>query len=89
MAGGFKISCTRTEYMNCNVSGHIKRAKTTMRIEAQKMPQRDSFLYLGSIISKYGEIHEEFEHRIKAVWLKWRLAYGLLECFVIGACQQD
>ena len=63
--------------MDCNFSGQIQRAVTTMRIEAHKIPQ-DSFCYLRSIISKDGEIDEEVEHRIKARWLKLRLAFGVL-----------
>ena len=53
---GFKINCTKTEYMDCNFSGHIERAKTTLRIEDHPIPQRDYFRYLGSIISKDREI---------------------------------
>ena len=71
---GIKISRRKTEYIECNFSGHLQRAETTVRIEAQKIPQRDSFRYLGSIISKDGEIDEGIKHRIKAGWLKWRLA---------------
>ena len=36
----FKISHTKTEYMDCNFSGHIQKAETNVRIEAQKIPQR-------------------------------------------------
>ena len=41
---GFKISHTKTKYMYCNFIGHIQRAETTMRIEAQELPQRDYIL---------------------------------------------
>ena len=64
--------------MDCNFSGHIQGAETTMRIKDQEIPQRDSLCYLGSIISKDGEIDEDVEHRIKVRWLKWRLASGVL-----------
>ena len=49
-----------------------------MRIEDHEIPQSDSFCYLGSIISKDGEIAEDAEHMIKVGWLKWRLAYEVL-----------
>ena len=49
-----------------------------MRIEDHERPQCDSFGYLGSIISKDGEIDGDVEHRIKTGWLKWRLALGVL-----------
>ena len=77
-AKGFKIIRTKTEYMVCNFSGHIKRAETTVRIEDHEIPQKDSFYYLGSINSKDGEIEEDVEHRIKAGQLKWRLASRVL-----------
>ena len=31
---GFKISRTKTEYMDCNFSEDLQRAETTVRIEA-------------------------------------------------------
>ena len=70
---GFKLSRTNTEYMICNFIAHIKRAKTTMRIEDHEILQSDFFRYLGSIIGKDREIDEDVEHRIHARWLK-RLA---------------
>ena len=36
------------------------------------------FKYLGSIIQKYGEIDGDVNHRIKARWLQWRSATGVL-----------
>ena len=70
--------------MDCNFSEHIQIAETTMRIEAHEKAQRDSFRYLGSLISKNKEIDEGVKHRIKVRRLKWRLA---LECFVTDECQ--
>ena len=52
--------------MNCNFSGHLERAETTVRIEDHEIAQRVSFCCLGSITSKGGEIDEDVEHRIKA-----------------------
>eukprot|EP00268_Persea_americana_P016705 TRINITY_DN17929_c0_g2_i1.p1 TRINITY_DN17929_c0_g2~~TRINITY_DN17929_c0_g2_i1.p1 ORF type:complete len:103 (-),score=14.21 TRINITY_DN17929_c0_g2_i1:4-312(-) len=79
------ISRTKAEYMDCNFNGHIERTEIIVRIEYQEMPQSNYFHYLGSIISKDGEIDENVEHRIKAGWLKWRLAFGA----VTDECQQD
>ena len=42
--------------MDCNFSGDMQRTKTTLKIEAQEIQQRDSFLYIGFIISKGGEM---------------------------------
>ena len=36
---GFKISRTKTEYMNCNFSGDIEIVETTMRIEDHEIPK--------------------------------------------------
>ena len=66
MAGGFRISHTKTEYMVCNFIGHIERGETTVRIEDHEIPQSDYFRYLGSIVSNDGEIDEDVKHRIKA-----------------------
>ena len=66
------------ESMDCNFSGNVQRAETTLRIKAQEIRQRYSYVYLGSIISKDGEIEEDVEHRKRARWLKWRLASKVL-----------
>ena len=52
----------------------VRRAETPMRIEAQEILQRDSFLCLGSIINKDGHIDEEVEDWIRTRRLKWRFA---------------
>ena len=67
---GFKISRIKMEYMDCNFSGHIERAETTVKIKDHEIPQIDSFRYLGSIISKDWEIDEDVEHKLKAGRLK-------------------
>lgn len=47
------------EYINCNFNKDVHGAKMHVRIEAQEIAQRDSFLYPGSIISKDMEIEED------------------------------
>jgi hypothetical protein len=42
------------------------------------VPKKDTFRYLGSMLQKNGDIDEDVSHRIKAVWLKWRQASGVL-----------
>ena len=51
--------------MVCNFNKHTERAETTVRLKDHEILQSDSFRYLGSIISKDGEIDEDVEHRIK------------------------
>jgi hypothetical protein len=40
--------------------------------------KKDTFRYLGSMLQKDGDIDEDLSHRIKADWLKWRQASGVL-----------
>ena len=75
---GFKRSCKKTEYMDCNFSRDVQIVETIMRIEVQEIPQRDSFRYFGIIISKDGEIEKGAGHRTSIGWLKWRLTLGVL-----------
>jgi hypothetical protein len=42
------------------------------------VPKKDTFRYLGSMLQKNGDIDEDVSHRIKAGWLKWRQASGVL-----------
>ena len=75
---GFKMSRAKIEYMHFNFSGDVQRAETNMRTESLGILRRDSFRYLGLIISKNGEIEEDVENWIRAGWLKWRFASGVL-----------
>ncbi|KAL6559482.1 hypothetical protein OROGR_004599 [Orobanche gracilis] len=49
-----------------------------VRLADQIVPCTDKFKYLGSIIQKEGEVEDDVTHRIKAGWLKWRAATGVL-----------
>jgi hypothetical protein len=42
------------------------------------VPKKDTFRYLGSMLQKDGDIDEDLSHRIKADWLNWRQASGVL-----------
>jgi hypothetical protein len=42
------------------------------------VPKKDIFHYLGSMLQKDGDIDENVSRRIKAGWLKWRQASGVL-----------
>ena len=75
---GFRISRVKTEYMECIFSSSREGDRGEVRIETQELPKSERFWYLGSIITKDGEIGEDVTHRIKAGWLKWRSATGVL-----------
>ncbi|GKA47658.1 ataxia telangiectasia mutated family protein [Tanacetum coccineum] len=47
---------------------------TALRI----LQPKESFRYLGSMLHKFGRIDEDVSNRIKAAWMKWRAATGVL-----------
>ena len=47
-------------------------------LDGQVVLKKDTFRYLGSMLQKEGDIDEDASHRIKAGWLKWRQAVGVL-----------
>ena len=47
-------------------------------LEGQVVPKKDIFRYLGSMLQKDGDIDADVCHRIKAGWMKWRQASGVL-----------
>ncbi|GKD17981.1 hypothetical protein Tco_1207139 [Tanacetum coccineum] len=44
----------------------------------QILQPRESFRYLGSMMHKSGRIDKDVSRCIKAVWIKWRAAIGLI-----------
>jgi hypothetical protein len=42
------------------------------------VPKKDIFRYLRSMLQKDEDIDEDVSHRIKAGWLKWHQASGIL-----------
>ena len=42
------------------------------------MSKKDTFRYLGSMLQRDGDIDANVSHRIKAGWIKWRQASGIL-----------
>ena len=49
-----------------------------MSLEGQVVPRKDTFRYLGLMLQKDGDIDADVCHRIKAGWMKWRQASGIL-----------
>ena len=75
---GLKISRTKTEYMEYHFSNSRSRNNEVMNFNNQEISKSEHFCYLGSIISKDGELGDDVMHRIKVGWLKWRRASGIL-----------
>ncbi|XP_070007908.1 uncharacterized protein [Nicotiana sylvestris] len=74
----FKLSRTKTKYLECKVSGESQGVEGEMRLDSQVIPRRENFKYFGSIVQRDGEIDEDVTHHIGARWMKWRLAPGVL-----------
>ncbi|GKD40209.1 hypothetical protein Tco_1260416 [Tanacetum coccineum] len=59
-----------------------QRPKGTEKVDVcigdKILQPKESFRYLGSILHKSGRIDEDVSNRIKAAWLKWRAATGVL-----------
>jgi hypothetical protein len=76
-AYGFRLSRSKTEYMECNFSGRRSRS-TEVKVGDHIIPQVTRFKYLGSIVQNDGEREANVSHHIQAGWLKWRRASGVL-----------
>ena len=55
-----------------------KREEEEVSLDGHVVPQKDTFQYLGTMLQKDGGIDEDVNNRIKAVWMKWRQASGVL-----------
>ncbi|XP_070028586.1 uncharacterized protein [Nicotiana sylvestris] len=75
---GFKLSRTKTEYLECKFSIEPTVVRVDMRLDSQVIPKRGSFKYLESVIQGIGEIDEDVTHHIGVGWMKWRLASGVM-----------
>jgi len=74
---GFRLSRTKTEYMRCEFSG-VRSDDGDVTLAGQVVPRNDTFRYLWSMLQSDGEIDEDVIHRIRAGWMKWRQASGIL-----------
>jgi hypothetical protein len=73
----FRLSRSKTEYMKCDFSATTQE-EGNARLVGQVVSKKDTFCYLGAILQKDVDIDEDVSHRIKADWLKWRQASGVL-----------
>ena len=49
-----------------------------MNLEVQVVPKKDTFRYLGSMLQRDVDIDADVSHKIKAGWIIWRQASGIL-----------
>ena len=57
---------------------HYYSGEEDISLEGQVVPSKDTFRYLGSMLQRDGDIDDDVSHRIKAGWMKWRQASGVL-----------
>ena len=74
---GFRLSRTKTEYMRCDFGTTI-REEEDISLEGQVVLRKDTFRYLGSMLQLDEDIDEDVSLKIKAGWMKWRQASGVL-----------
>ena len=58
--------------------GTTTREEEDISLEGQVVSRKDTFRYLGSMLQRDGDIDEDVSHRIKARWMKWCQASGVL-----------
>ncbi|XP_070031894.1 uncharacterized protein [Nicotiana tomentosiformis] len=75
---GFKLSRTKTKYVECKFSDVTGEADVEVRLYSQVILKRECFKYLGSIIHGDGEIDGDVTYRIGVGRMKWRLTSGVL-----------
>ena len=63
--------------MRCDFDGVVQE-EGDVSLERQVVPKKDTFRYLGSMLQRDGDIDANVSHRIKAGWIKWRQASGIL-----------
>ncbi|GJT36229.1 retrovirus-related pol polyprotein LINE-1 [Tanacetum coccineum] len=75
-----RVSREKTEYLRCDFgNGEIAQNEDVDICIGDKILQpKESFRYLGSMLHKFGRIDEDVSSRIKAAWMKWRAATGVL-----------
>ncbi|GKA98867.1 ataxia telangiectasia mutated family protein [Tanacetum coccineum] len=79
-ANGLRVSREKTEYLRCDFSNSeiAHNEEVEVCIGDKILQPKESFRYLGSMLHKSGRIDEDVAHRIKAAWLKWRAATGVI-----------
>jgi len=61
---GFKLSKTKTEYLECKFSDVTHKIGVEVRLDTQVIHKRGSFKYLESVMQGNGKIDEDVAHRI-------------------------
>ncbi|XP_063937419.1 uncharacterized protein LOC108194424 [Daucus carota subsp. sativus] len=73
-----RLCHSKTEYLCANFSEEAHEEEVAVCIGEARVPQTNTFKYLGSIIQNNGDISADVTHRILTGWLRWRAATGVL-----------
>ena len=63
--------------MHCRFSNSSNQSDE-ISLDGVEIGASRKFRYLGSIVQYEGDIEEDIQHRIKAGWVKWKNASGVL-----------
>ncbi|GJS43056.1 hypothetical protein Tco_0568099 [Tanacetum coccineum] len=76
---GLRISRDKTEYLRCDFGRYeVVHQEVETRIGDRILQPKESFRYLGSVFHRSGRVDDDVAHRIRAGWVKWRAASGVL-----------
>ena len=75
---GLRLSRFKTECLCTNFSEEIHEEGVSVCIAESRVPQVNTFKYLGSIIQSNGDISADVTHRISIGWFRWRAATSVL-----------
>nr|GEZ16793.1 hypothetical protein [Tanacetum cinerariifolium] len=76
---GLQVSREKTKYLRCDFGRYeVVHQEMDIRIRDQFLQPNESFRYLGSVLHRSRRIVDDVAHRIRAGWMKWRAASGVL-----------
>ena len=59
---GFKLSRTKTVYLECHFGSQRGANDVVVRLDGKDLAMSECFKYLGSIIQKNGDINQDGSH---------------------------
>ncbi|XP_075990249.1 uncharacterized protein LOC142985892 [Anticarsia gemmatalis] len=74
--GGLELSVAKTQFMSLNEPG--PNDNSPISIDGQLVAMCDQYKYLGNMMHSSGNLECNIQHRIAAVWLKWREVTGVI-----------
>nr|GEX56783.1 hypothetical protein [Tanacetum cinerariifolium] len=76
---GLRVRREKTKYLRCEFGRYeVIHQEVDICIGDQILQPKEYFGYLGLVIHRSGRIDEDVAYRIRAGWVKWRAASGVL-----------